>query len=277
MKRTLTLVALGLLLLAGTACSQQILGAAAQDRVEKTLPLAAGGSFSLQNVNGDLTVALGKEGEVHLVAEKKVKALDQERAQKALAQLEVAIDAKPSAVSVETRYPKFEGLFGGTGFSVSVAYTVEVPPGTQVRLETVNGTVRVDAPGSRVSCETTNGSVRVGGAALLKAVTVNGRIEFHAENVEEVSSTNGSVEGTVVTARPSSGKVETVNGSVTLKLPSGSAVRIEAENVNGSIQSGFPALKGSKHSMSGDLNGGGQTLSIETVNGSIHVEPAGSV
>ena len=189
----------------------------------------------------------------------------------------MAVDAGPSAVSVETRYPKFQGMFGGAGYSVSVAYTVEVPPGTQVSLNTVNGAVRVDAPGSPVSCETTNGSVRVSGAGILKAVTVNGKIEFTAENVDEVSSTNGSVEGTVQSVRPSSGKVETVNGTVTLRLPSATAVRIEAENVNGGVQSGFPALKGSKHSLSGDLNSGGQTLSIETVNGSIHVDPAGSI
>jgi DUF4097 and DUF4098 domain-containing protein YvlB len=276
MKRALALVALGLLLTAG-ACTQQILGAVAQDRVEKTLPLAKGGSFSLQNVNGDLVVTLGKEGEVRLVADKKVKALDQERAQKVLGQLEVAVDARPASISVETRYPKFQGAFGGTGFSVSVAYTVEVPPGTQVSLTTVNGAVRVDAPGSQVSCETTNGSVKVGGARVLKAVTVNGKIEFMAENVDEVSSTNGSVEGTVQATRPSSGKVETVNGRVALRLPADAAVRVEAENVNGNVQSGFPGLKGSKHSLSGDLNSGGQTLSIETVNGSISVDPAGKI
>jgi hypothetical protein len=276
MKRALALAALGLLLTAG-ACTRPILGAVAQDRVEKTLPLAKGGSFSLQNVNGDLAVTLGKEGEVRLVADKKVKALDQERAQKVLGQLEVAVDARPASISVETRYPKFQGAFGGTGFSVSVAYTVEVPPGTQVSLTTVNGAVRVDAPGSQVSCETTNGSVKVGGARVLKAVTVNGKIEFMAENVDEVSSTNGSVEGTVQAARPSSGKVETVNGRVALRLRADAAVRVEAENVNGSVQSGFPALKGSKHSLSGDLNSGGQTLSIETVNGSISVDPAGKI
>jgi DUF4097 and DUF4098 domain-containing protein YvlB len=65
-----------------------------------------------------------------------------------------------------------------------------------------------------------------------------------------------------------------VNGSVTLSLPRDAAVRIEAENVNGSIRNELPGLHAEKHSLSGDLNGGGGTLSIETVNGGIEIKAA---
>ena len=66
-----------------------------------------------------------------------------------------------------------------------------------------------------------------------------------------------------------------MNGAVTVTIPAKAALRVEAENVNGSIRSEVAGLSSEKHSLSGDLNGGGATLSIETVNGSINVKSAG--
>jgi hypothetical protein len=48
---------------------------------------------------------------------------------------------------------------------------------------------------------------------------------------------------------------------------------VEAENVNGGLSSDLPGISRSKHSLQGDLNGGGKTLAIETVNGGIHIKP----
>lgn len=273
MKRRYGIGLLGVLLLLLAGCGQQILGAAATERVDKTVPLGAGGTFSLENVNGTITVALGKPGEVHLVAEKSARAFEQAKAQEALSRTEVAVEAIPGAVKVETRYPKTQVVFPGMGSAVLVNYTVEVPPGTPVTLTNVNGAITVNTPGSSVSCETTNGHLEIVGCENLKAATVNGAIEFRAQNVDEVSSTNGHVEGTVLSLKPTGGRLETVNGHVDLTLPAKAAVRIEAENVHGSVESGFSGLNEEKHSLVGNLNGGGATLSVETVNGSIEVKP----
>jgi len=272
MRRLYVMGILGAMLLVLASCGQQILGAAVKEQVDKTLPLEAGGSFALENVNGDIKVTLGKPGEVRIHADKTVRALDEAQAKESLSRLEVAITAAPGHISVETRYPKPQGIFSGIGPSGSVDYTVQIPPGTSLTLTNVNGAISVEAPGCDVSCETTNGHLGIAACDALKAATVNGHIEFKAQNVDEVSSTNGHIEGALLSLKPLGGKIETVNGHVTLTLPAGIAVRIEAENVHGDVASGFPGVSEDKHTLSGDLNGGGKTLSIETVNGSIEVK-----
>lgn len=277
MRRTMIAMLMSLTLVALVGCGQAILGSAVNERVEHTFPLEKGGTFSLENVNGTLTLTLAKGSEVHFVAEKSAKALDQEKAKKGLAQIEVVTETKPDLVRVVTRYPKGGGFFGGAGFSGKVDYTIEVPEGTKVELTNVNGTINVNAPGSKVTCETTNGAVMVDAAGMLKAAAVNGKVRFSAEDIDEISTTNGSIEGTVKSLAPKGGKVESVNGHVALSLPGKAALRVEAENVNGGVECGFTGLTREKHSISGDLNGGGQTITVETVNGSIEVKPQGAV
>jgi hypothetical protein len=274
MKR-LTIATLLALMLVSAGCAHAILAAAASDREERTLPLDAGGSFSLENVNGDLTVRASTGGKVHLVAEKRARALDQSKAREALDKLKIEVESTPSAIDVKTVYPNATEGFLKTGSFLSVDYTLEVPEGTVLKYSGVNGTVDIQVPAAEVSCEVTNGSVTVDGAKRLSATTVNGGIGFTADSVDELSSTNGRIEGRLLSLKPAEGKIETVNGSVTMTIPAKASLRVEAENVNGSITSDVPGLSSEKHSLSGDLNGGGATLSIETVNGSISVKSAG--
>ena len=271
MKKVIVVPLLGLLAVGLIGCTQAILGASANERIEKRLPLPKGGTFTLENVNGSLTVNLGAEGEVHIVAEKVAKAFDEEKAREYLGKMEVAITTDAEGVKVETKYPKSsKSFFSGVG-SGSVAYTVEVPPGSKLKLTTVNGAVKLDTPGCDVSCETTNGGVQVSGAGLLEAATVNGAIHFKADGVGEVSTTNGGIEGELLSLKPGKGHVETVNGGITLSFPASASFSLEAENVNGSVKSSFPGLDASKHSIRGDANGGGQTLTVETVNGHVDI------
>lgn len=274
MKRAIAPILLLMLMALGVACTSALLAASADDREEHAFTLEAGGRFSLENVNGDITIRASEGNRVQVVAVKKVKAMDQEKAREALSKLKVAIESSPREIVVKTIYPSAKEGLVNLGFFMSVEYTVTVPEGTNLDLSGVNGTITIAVPGAEASCETTNGSIRAEGAKLLSATTVNGRIRFDVENVREVSSTNGSVEGTLRALKPAGGKLETVNGTVTLSLPRGAAVRIEAENVNGSIRNELAGLTGEKHSLSGDLNGGGGTLSIETVNGGIEIKAA---
>lgn len=275
MKRRLAVAMMALFLWMTVGCAQALLSASATDRQEQTIPLEQGGTLSLENVNGDVTVRAVEGHSVHLVAVKRARALDESKAREGLSKLTVAVESSPTAISITTRYPSNpSGMLFGAGVYLAVDYTIEVPRGTKVKLSGVNGSMDVDAPGSEVACEATNGTIRVEGAAVLSATTVNGRIRFAADQVGDVSSTNGSVEGSLLGLAPGAGHVETVNGHVALAIPSKAALRIEAENVNGSIRSGLPGLAAEKHSLSGNLNGGGATLTVETVNGGIEIKSA---
>src|SRR5580692_5457734 len=71
----------------------------------QSYPLQPGGSFELQNVNGTVDVQGWDrtDVEVHAVKTAKQKESDLDR-------VSIEVDAKPSAVSITTRYPQNEGV-----------------------------------------------------------------------------------------------------------------------------------------------------------------------
>ncbi len=254
-----------------SACSTVMLSASAKETVEKDIPLPQGASFSVENVNGPIRVTVGKAGVVHLVAVKKVRAVDDAKAKEMLPKLQIVVTSSADEVRVKTTYPKLKNRLFGGGYSMSVAYTLEVPRSTPLDLSSVNGDLDIDAPGSAVACETTNGAIKVASAEVLSAATVNGKIRFTADHARDISTTNGGIDGHILSLKPSSAKLDTVNGGITLALAEKAACRVQAENVNGSVSTSLQGLTRSKHSLRGDLNGGGATLQIETVNGSVKV------
>ncbi len=274
MKRTLTAPALLAALLVLAAVAVPARAATVTETVEKSFPLGAKGSFTIDNVNGAITVQSWDKEELKIVAVKTVKAATEEKAREALAKLQLTFKADGKSVAVAAKYPEesfwtFGWLGGGT--SREISFAVMAPRGVKMGLQSVNGAVTVEAPGSDVTAETVNGRIDVSGAALLSATTVNGKVHSDVESLRSVETTNGAIEGIVRAARPEAATVETVNGAVILKFPAGASFRLDAENVNGSIDSEFPGLEGGKHSKGGDVNGGGNPISVEAVNGSITV------
>jgi DUF4097 and DUF4098 domain-containing protein YvlB len=271
MKRVFVTLSMVLVLAVLAGCSTVLLSASAKETVEKDIPLPQGASFSLENVNGPVRVTVGKDGTVHLRAVKKVRAVDDAKAKEMLPSLEILVSSSSDGVKVETKYPKMKNRFFGGGYAMSVAYTVEVPRATALDLTSVNGELTINAPGSSVSCETTNGAIRVSAAGVLSAATVNGKIRFTADHAKDISTTNGGIDGRILSLKPDSAKLDTVNGGITVALAEKAACRIQAENVNGSVSTSLQGLTSSKHSLRGNLNGGGAVVQIETVNGSVKV------
>lgn len=263
---------LAVLLVAMTALPA--LAATVTERIEKSFPLKAGGSVSVENVNGRIALEVWDKDEVRIVAVKTVKAASEEAAQKEAALVKVTFKADAASVSVHTEHPKrsfwdFNWLGGGA--SVDVVYAVSAPKGTKLSLESVNGAVEASAAGCDLVASTVNGAVTVTGAKSLEISTVNGRVTFDTDAVMSVATVNGAVEGVVRSSKPLEGSVETVNGSVELRFAADAAMRLQLENVNGSIESAFSGLQGTKHEKSGDVNGGGAKVAVSTVNGSIEV------
>jgi DUF4097 and DUF4098 domain-containing protein YvlB len=239
-----------------------------QEEFSKVLPLSSQGTFSLENVNGDVTVTTWKEDKVEIKAVKKTR-----KAAENLAKVKIEVVESPDSVSVDTVYPKRNN----TG--VSVTYDIKVPEG--IRLEavsTVNGDVFATGPFGRVSGSTVNGKVRVeNSAGDLRLSTTNGSVE--ARNVKgkiDTDTTNGSIRLELADMAENI-KAETVNGSITLALGAIKELNaiLEAETVNGGIDVDFPIsfqnLQKSKHSLKGQVGQGGPRVSLETVNGSIRL------
>jgi hypothetical protein len=220
---------------------------------DQSYPLQPGGSFELQNVNGTVEV----EGwdrdaiEVHAVKTAKGPASD-------LGRVSIEVDAKPGAVSVQTRYPQNEGV------EVAVEYVIHVPHSARVEhLGTVNGTLRVAGVDVIEDLRTVNGNIEVyeGGGAI-HAHTTNGSVRLELAHLG------------VAHGEPGEATAETTNGSLLLAVPADVQANIEAKCLNGNFSSELPlALESSlrPREIHGKLGGGGAPVHLHTVNGGIRV------
>jgi hypothetical protein len=142
--------------------------------------------------------------------------------------------------------------------SLTVRYTVHVPPGVKLNLETVNGRIAAQNVAASVTAETVNGNV--------EASTTTG--------VVNASTVNGSILVSMA-AVPDSGDIhlETVNGSITAVLPDDIAGTLDLSNNNGAISVNYPhaASTDDPHHVRMTLRPGSRSVRMETVNGPVTV------
>ncbi len=94
---------------------------------------------------------------------------------------------------------------------------------------------------------------------------------------------NGSIRVAMGNANwPSELKFTTVNGSITIDFPSNLSAQVQAETLNGELISDFPMNvessseggRGRPKRMSATIGGGGRSLMLKTINGSIRLRRA---
>jgi DUF4097 and DUF4098 domain-containing protein YvlB len=254
------------------------------EKFAKTYPLAANGSLSLKNTNGNVTFEAWDRAEVQVNAEKKVKAGSAEDARKILSQIRIDVQAEPSAIHIETVMPKkgesgfWNMLFGGDGdVNAGVTYSVKLPRGAIVEADNVNGAIRLTGTKGTGRLETTNGRIEVEGTsgALVLSSTNGGIAVTRAEGAVKATTTNGNIEAELARVLPDRDLgFSSTNGGVTVRLPRDVRLSVDAATTNGGIHSDFELAGGEsrKSHLTGDINGGGGTLRIRTTNGSVHID-----
>lgn len=257
MKRTRSsfLVAMAVLLLgAGSLLADTLV-----EKLDQTFPMK-GNEFSLDNVNGSITVGSWDRPEVRIQAEKRIKAGSRETAAEAMKAFRIEVKETGRGLDVHTAYPRRgDSVFhwiAGENVQASVSYDITVPASARITIDTVNGGITVTNVKGGSELESVNGGIDVtGGAGFLKASTVNGSVEAALDAVDGTSAI----------------EVSTVNGRVSLDLPKALAATIDIETVNGKISSDLPVTtrEFSKRRLRGEINGGGQEIEIRTVNGSV--------
>jgi len=272
------------LALAGVMTAQ--VAAAAEtfkENFEHTYPLSAGGSFTLRDVNGPVSVTAWDRNEVHVVAEKQLRAGNADEGRRRLAELRIDVDAKPGALRIDTRFPHENGggfwswVAGGGGAAAAVSYRIEVPRNLKVDVETVNGAVSVHGTEGDLRAETTNGAVDVAGVhGKIHLGSTNGAISAaDAAGSVVAETTNGSIEVDLKQVdRGMEMSFETTNGHITLKVPHDIRASISASTTNGNVSTDLPVQlhgKSNKHHLDGDVNGGGGRLRLESTNGGIEI------
>ncbi len=222
------------------------------DVFDRTVPLQAGGSFELQNVNGSVEITGWDRNEVEIHAVKSAK-----RNRRDLDRVSIEVSERPNAVSVLTHYPHDEGV------EVAVEYRIHVPRDAQVRrVATVNGGLHVSGIRNAGELRTVNGNVELfDSAGRISAHSTNGNLRLELNRFDSESSLSA----------------ETVNGSVMIGMPSGAGGSIDAATLNGDFRSDLPVtLEGNfgPRELHGTLGQGGGPIRVRTVNGGIRVVAA---
>jgi DUF4097 and DUF4098 domain-containing protein YvlB len=262
------------LFLAGLFVCVFAFASAVTETINKEFPFPKDGKLTIENVNGKIIVEQWDKDSVKIEAVKTAKGSSDENARKALtdAKVEFTVEGKNTTVSVKT--PQSFSFFTwlcGMGSTVEISFKIMAPSSAKLDLTSVNGDISVTVKDARVEAETVNGAVTVKNAAILSATTVNGSIDFDTENIAQIESVNGAITGAIRSEKPKPGSVEVVNGSISVKLLPSAGVTLSAESINGGIESDFAEVEGTKREKSGDVGGGGDKISLETVNGSIEV------
>jgi DUF4097 and DUF4098 domain-containing protein YvlB len=247
---------------------QSIFASTVRDTFQKSLNFKDGGFVSLSNSNGNVEIVSWDKNEVEIIAHKKVKAEDQETAEKLMERLEIDVREKDDEIIIETYYPRgssgkgfFGWLFGKGGASFSVEYEIKVPKRTDLNIHTTNGGVRVEEITGRLRLESTNGKINARDiSGLTGCHRTNGliRVEF-----DEVSEGEEMI-------------FKTTNGSIKLYLPDDyGADDVELKTTNGHIDSDFPmsgsSSRKSKKRFRGSISEGNRELNCLTTNGSIYL------
>jgi DUF4097 and DUF4098 domain-containing protein YvlB len=247
-----TLVGKGLVAVWAVAASACVAGGplTARDTTLETRDLDPGGRFSLENVNGRVTLTTWDEPRVRIEADRAA------RSEAGLRELRIEIEGEGPRVSVRTRMPR--GLrFGGNRGRVD--YHVTVPAGAEVRVSTVNGRIEIEGVAGAVRASTTNGGVEITGAGgEVDASVVNGRIEARYRVLDPDAHHRFSV----------------TNGSIAVAVPEGQGGRLEARTVNGGVDSDLDlesTERTSRRRLQGRLGSGRGSLELSTVNGGIRL------
>ena len=228
--------------------------------------LAAGQAIEVKGVNGSIDARPAAGSEVEVTAVKRARRSNPDS-------VEVRVVEHGGGVTICAVYPSADGhrpneCAPGTAGrmntrdnDVTVEFTVRVPAGVDFVGRTVNGEIEARGLPGDAEAHTVNGAVVVEAAGHALARTVNGSIR----------ATMGRADWT------GEAEFQTVNGSITLELPAGAGADVDARTVNGGIDTDFPLTvsgRVSRRRLSGTIGGGGRKLSLETVNGGIHLQKA---
>jgi len=193
---------------------------------------------------------------------------------------------------IEVRMPKDADLQIDTGDG-----SVETQPiSGHVKIHTGDGSVRVQAVDGNVDIDTGDGSITVEGAkgdirlhtgdGHIEARNLDGRLDANSGDGHikidgrldalNVKTGDGSIDARVEPGSKLTGgwSIHTGDGSVDLVLPADLRANIDASTNDGHISLGIPVtVEGtfSNSQIHGKMNGGGQSLTIHTGDGSIRL------
>jgi hypothetical protein len=239
-------------------------------------------SLELKTINGSVKITGSDTDTVHIVAFRTVRSIDKEGGEAYREKFCPVVQRKGDMLVVDTYRPEKNKSKPRYIKGSQMSYEVSLPARFEMRVETVNGSVKVNEVQGRASLHTVNGSVELTASegGEVKAETVNGKISVRSPRLmskSDIETVNGSIEVKVEDALEGELRAKTVNGSIKLKVPGDASFHLRAETaMSGSIHTdwGKPDRSHKRFGKSYeiDVNGGGKSVKLGTTNGSIRVE-----
>jgi DUF4097 and DUF4098 domain-containing protein YvlB len=246
---------------AATITEAQGKGDQLTEEFHQIYPLSATGLVSIQNINGDVEIAVWDQNTVKVDAVKR--AYQRER----LDEAKVVVENTADSIRIKTEYPDRNQTFTDQGprrynNPATVDYTLTIP--RKARLD---------------SAELVNGSLEIEGAeGDVKAASVNGQLKARGLAGEvKLSTVNGSVEAIMTRLDDSKAvTLNSVNGNIVLIIPANAGAQIKASTVHGGITNDFGLMVNDGqyvgHDLSGQIGSGGPRIRLSNVNGPIAVK-----
>jgi len=216
--------------------------------IEESFLLQKTGSFSLNNVAGNIMVYSWDKEEVKMVATKSISSWGMGDPEEFLDKIEIEIVSQPGTLKINTRYPTFSWIR-----NARVDYRLWIPEATSVRLESVSGAIQLEEHLNLVYTKTVSGNIKLN--------NIKGNIEVKTTSGDVVI---GNVQGDLVWSS-TSGDLDLANlvGDLDLHTTSGS---VSGHEINGEIKAS---------SVSGDFtfrDSQGNLPDLHTTSGDIRVE-----
>jgi Toastrack DUF4097 len=245
------------------ACLLFSLNAAAQD-FRKSYEIGQGGSISVRNVSGDVTVT-GYEGETVLVLGFK------EGRDRDLVRVED--NSAGNKLDVRARYPE------NCDCNASIRFEVKVPRVNYKfdAISSTSGDVEVTGVIGDLRARSTSGNVSVRGVnGAVNASSTSGNVHVGEINgTVSGRSTSGNVE-VEIAQLSGAGAMEfaSTSGDVRVKMPANLDADVRMSTTSGGLKTDFPLTieepeRGSGRRAAGRIGGGSRNLRLSSTSGSV--------
>jgi hypothetical protein len=275
-------------------------GEAHDQTIEKTFTVEGMPRLRVQNVSGETAIRVGEQGQVRVVARKRVKGGSADRAKRLLENVEVRIEQRGNDIFVEPHLYEQErswlDLFRGKRFRVD--FEITVPRETAVNAGTVSGDLDLNGTRGPARVESVSGDVNiedVQGPMRVKSVSGDVQCTDYVGSVEG-SSVSGDVD---IRGRVRACELHTVSGDISIDLePEVGGRESRLKTISGDVEVGLltSSCVCEYHTASGDLDceaparimregrkdrtviiGDGRSrVFVRTVSGDLTIKPASS-
>lgn len=264
---------------------------AAEGTFDKTLQVSGTVNLKVNTGSGYIHVTPGSDGSVHIIGHVHSNALSwlgggsgsaEDRVRQITDNPPLQQDGNSIAIGEHTHFQ-----------NVGIDYVITAPRGTKLDASSGSGDLNISNLGAPLQAGTGSGDIDAGdltgdvelhtgsgtiraimnGAHYVKAETGSGSIHLQGVTGGLYAHTgSGDVE---ISGQPGTDwKIETGSGSVTLNTGSSARFSLDASTGSGDVHSDPPlTTHGStdRHHITGDINGGGPVVRVETGSGDIRI------